>query len=38
MAVSNIRADFHADLQKVWEIVTSLEDTASKGRMQAMGG
>ena len=28
MAVSNIRADFHAELQKVWEIVTSLEDTA----------
>ena len=28
MAVSNIRADFHAELQKVWEFVTSLEDTA----------
>ena len=28
MAVSNIRADFHAELQKVWDIVTSLEDTA----------
>lgn len=28
MAVSNIRADFHAELQKVWDIVTKLEDTA----------
>lgn len=28
MAISNIRADFHAELQKVWNIVTSLEDTA----------
>lgn len=28
MAISNIRADFHAELQRVWDIMTSLEDTA----------
>ena len=28
MAISNIKADFYAELQRVWDIVTSLEDTA----------
>lgn len=38
MAVSNIRADFHAELQKVWEIVTSLEDTAWRSDLNNMHG
>lgn len=28
MAISNIKAGFQADVQKVWNIVTSLEDTS----------
>ncbi|MEH2929533.1 hypothetical protein VSQ48_06400 [Candidatus Ventrimonas sp. KK005] len=28
MTVSKIRADFHAELQKIWDVVTFLEDTA----------
>ena len=26
MAISNIKAEFHCDIKKIWEIVTSLED------------
>lgn len=36
MAISNIRADFHAELQRVWDIVTSLEDTAWRSDLSKM--
>ena len=26
MAISNIKAEFHCDIKKIWETVTSLED------------
>lgn len=38
MAISNIKAEFHCDIKKIWETVTSLEDYSWRSDIRRIVG